>query len=98
MYCSEKKTEDLEKKIANYEVQLTDLNALVLSKEKKIEELTQIKKEYDMLLETHEKCNEIKISFELLNEGHIKLVADHESYVFFNVLFFFLIKLNLIFY
>ncbi|XP_075210824.1 uncharacterized protein LOC142318165 [Lycorma delicatula] len=75
---SNKKIEELEEAIAGYETELINLNAKLLSNEKRIEELVVIDKEYNALLESHKKCDEIKVKLISLNEIHAQLRHDYE--------------------
>ncbi|XP_075210278.1 uncharacterized protein LOC142317606 [Lycorma delicatula] len=75
---SNKKVKELEKKVVNYKNQLTNLNEIIQSKEKRIEELIVIDEEYIDLLESHKKCDKVKVKLESLNEIHTQLLVHNE--------------------
>ncbi|XP_075210283.1 uncharacterized protein LOC142317611 [Lycorma delicatula] len=76
---SNNKIEKLEEAIASYKSELFNLNAKLLSNKKRIEELVLIDEEYKVLLESHKKCDEIKVKLISLNEIHAQLLLDNES-------------------
>ncbi|XP_075210281.1 uncharacterized protein LOC142317609 [Lycorma delicatula] len=75
---SDNKIEKLEEAIASYKTELISLNAKLLSNEKRIEELDVIDEEYNVLLESHKKCDEIKVKLISLNEIHAQLLVDNK--------------------